>query len=105
MAQPLIVERCVIEVRPGTEDGLEQEWPRARALIESADGCVSARLLRGVETPATFLLLVEWESVEAHMEGFRNSELFGEWRSIVGPFFAAAPEVEHFSELLAEDPS
>jgi hypothetical protein len=29
--------------------------------------------------------------------GFRESDLFTEWRSIIGPFFDGAPLVEHFA--------
>jgi energy-coupling factor transporter ATP-binding protein EcfA2 len=32
---------------------------------------------------------------------FRQGPLFAEWRAIVGPFFAAPPQVEHF-ELVHE---
>jgi len=39
---------------------------------------------------------VEWPSVAHHMEKFRSSALFQEWRRILGPFFAVAPTVEHF---------
>jgi hypothetical protein len=29
--------------------------------------------------------------------GFRGSPAFSTWRAIVAPFFAAPPQVEHFS--------
>jgi len=37
--------------------------------------------------------------VEDHTVGFRESELFVQWRALIGPFFANPPEVEHW-ELL-----
>jgi quinol monooxygenase YgiN len=49
-----------------------------------------------VEHPSTWLLLVGWDSVEAHTVGFRQSEGFTRWRAAVGPFFAAEPTVQHF---------
>ena len=36
-----------------------------------------------------------------HTIGFRQSPAFTEWRDIVGPFFAGAPNVEHY-ELLTK---
>ena len=51
-------------------------------------------LQRGVEQPSTYLLLVEWNSVEDHVQGFRESELFVRWRELIGSYFAAPPEVE-----------
>lgn len=93
----MITEHALITVRLGTEEEFESVFPDARAVITSAAGCSSARLLRGVERPSTFLLLVEWESVEAHTEGFRSSEAFTRWRAIIGPYFDGPPDVEHFS--------
>jgi hypothetical protein len=36
--------------------------------------------------------------------GFRQSELFTQWRAIVGPFFAAPPVVEHFKAVGSPQP-
>jgi quinol monooxygenase YgiN len=44
------------------------------------------------------VLLVEWESLQAH-EGFRESERFSRWRAAIGPYFATPPRVEHFADL------
>jgi quinol monooxygenase YgiN len=55
-------------------------------------------MTQGVETPTRFVLLVEWESVEAH-EAFRASEAFGAWRAHVGPHFAGPPQIEHFTDV------
>ena len=93
----MITEHAVIAVHPGSEDDFATAFEEARAVITAAPGCSSARLLRGIERSSTFLLLVEWDSVEAHMEDFRNSPLFAEWRRIVGPYFDGPPEVEHFA--------
>jgi hypothetical protein len=45
------------------------------------------------------VLLVEWDSVEAHLENFRDSERFPAWRARIGPYFANPPLVEHFTDL------
>lgn len=97
----MITEHAVIAVHPGSEDDFARAFEEARPVITAAPGCGEARLLRGIERPSTFLLLVEWESVEAHMERFRNSPGFAEWRRIVGPFFDGPPEVDHFSPVAA----
>lgn len=51
-----------------------------------------------VETPGVYRLRVAWETIEDHMVGFRSSEDFQGWRSLVGGFFAAPPTVTHESE-------
>ena len=47
------------------------------------------------------MLLVEWEDLEAHTVGFRESERFARWREIIGPFFDGPPKVEHFADATA----
>ncbi len=36
---------------------------------------------------------------EGHMVGFRQSELFTQWRAIIGEFFAKPPLVEHWKSV------
>ncbi|MFJ9562276.1 antibiotic biosynthesis monooxygenase family protein [Streptomyces fuscichromogenes] len=95
----MVVEHAELAVEEGREAEFEEVFAKARAVLADADGFRWAELLRCVERPGTFLLLVGWESVEAHTVGFRESERFARWRALVGPFFAAPPAVEHYREL------
>ncbi|MFC8435769.1 antibiotic biosynthesis monooxygenase family protein [Streptomyces sp. NPDC057253] len=95
----MVVEHAELTVEAGREAEFEKVFEVAREVLAEADGFRWAELLRGEERPGTFLLLVGWDSVEAHTVGFRESDRFGRWRSLVGPFFAAPPRVEHFHEL------
>jgi len=45
------------------------------------------------------VLLVEWDSVDAHVENFRNTDRFTSWRGHIGPYFAGPPTVEHFTDV------
>jgi quinol monooxygenase YgiN len=56
-------------------------------------------MTRGVESPSRFVLLVEWDSVEAHLQNFRSTGRFTAWRAAIGPFFAEPPHVEHFTDI------
>jgi heme-degrading monooxygenase HmoA len=69
-------------------------------LVAATPGFRNARLTRGIETPIRFVLLIEWDSVEAHNVGFRESENFPRWRALIGPFFDGAPHVEHVAEVV-----
>ena len=50
----------------------------------------------GIEQPNTYTFHINWESLEDHTVGFRESDLFVQWRSIIGGFFAKPPIVEHW---------
>ena len=59
----------------GSYEGYPMGTALARPLIAGQPGFVSLRLERGIETPNTYVLLVEWTTLEAHTEGFRRSPL------------------------------
>jgi heme-degrading monooxygenase HmoA len=91
----MVLEHAVITIRPGTAADFEAAMLRARAVIARSNGFVSLELHRGVETPERYLLLVEWETLEDHTVGFRQSDLFLEWRALIGPYFESPPLVDH----------
>ena len=95
----MVLELADIAVRPGQEDAFTDVYREAVAQLRASPGFRSARLTRGIESPARFVLLVEWEDLEAHTTGFRESERFPRWRSLIGPFLDGAPLVEHFTDV------
>lgn len=97
----MILEHALFDIVPGQGDEFVAAYTRARPHITGADGCRRAELRRCVEDPDRFLLLVEWDTLEAHTEGFRGSPAFAEWRRILGPLFAAPPDVLHYEAPLS----
>jgi len=95
----VVLEIADFAVLPGKEDEFAAAVREGLAYIAATPGFRSARLTRGVESPSRFVLLIEWDSLEAHTVGFRESENFARWRSVVGPFFDGAPRVEHFGDV------
>ena len=80
-------------------------WPVMAArgvttVIAKAKGYKGHTVRHSIETPERYLLQIQWETLENHTVDFRGSPAFGEWRAIVGPFFAAPPVVEHFTSVL-----
>lgn len=95
----MVLEVGLIDVTAGSEDDFTTAYRTARELLTGTPGCRSVRMTRGVESPSRFVLLVEWDSVEAHEQNFRASERYGTWRGLIGPYFAQPPRVEHFTDL------
>lgn len=94
----MVLEVALIDVLDGSQQQFSAAYEQGRHLVAATPGCGAMRMTQGIETPTRFVLLVEWDSVEAH-ETFRTSERFGQWRSLIGPHFAAPPHVEHFTDL------
>ncbi len=99
----MIIEHALLEVTAGRESEFELAMASAFSIIESAPGCHGASVRRQHENSSTYLLLVKWESVAAHMEGFRPSPAYEQWRQLTHPFYASAPSVTHFNEPIARD--
>lgn len=95
----MVLEIADLAILRGQEDAFVAAYREAVAQLRSSPGFRSVRLTRGIESPSRFVLLVEWDDLEAHTVGFRESERFLRWRGLIGPFFDGAPHVEHFTEV------
>jgi heme-degrading monooxygenase HmoA len=96
----MIIERALMSITPGSEADFEAAMAQAKDVVAQSAGFHGIRVARGVESPSTYLLLLEWDTVEDHMVGFRESDLFTQWRALIGPFFAQPPAVEHYDEIV-----
>ena len=55
------------------------------------------------ENADRYLLLVWWDTLEDHTEGFRGSDDYQEWRALLHHFYEPFPKVEHYLPLLPDD--
>lgn len=92
------LEHALLPVREGQEDAFEAALVTALPIIRSMSGCVSASVSRCIEHPGRYLLLVEWERLEDHDPGFRQSAQYQEWRRLLHHFYEPFPEVIHFTD-------
>ena len=95
----MVLEVALIDVQAGQEDAFAAAYRKARPSLPETPGCRTVRMTRGIESPSRFVLLVEWDSVDAHEENFRATERFTTWRALIGPYFAGPPVVEHFTDV------
>jgi heme-degrading monooxygenase HmoA len=91
-----ITEHALLPVVPGREAAFMETMAEAKSIIAASPGFVSLRVERCIERPSCFLLLVEWETLEAHTEGFRGSAAYQEWKALLHHFYDPFPVVEHF---------
>ncbi len=92
----MILEVAVLDIIPGQEALFEQNFCVARGIIAAMPGCRSHRLQRCLEKPNRYLLLVEWEKLEDHTIGFRQSPQYAQWKVLLHPFYDPFPTVEHY---------
>lgn len=99
----MVLEVALIDVVPGQEDAFAAAYRIGHPILAGTPGCRSVRMNRGIESPSRFVLLVEWDSVEAHQENFRGTERFAQWRALIGSHFAKPPLVEHYLDVAPQD--
>lgn len=92
----MILESVRLNVKPGTAEQFEASFKRAQLIISSMPGYLSHELQRCIEVEGEYLLLVRWESVAAHEEGFRKSAQYQEWKRLLHHFYDPFPTVLHY---------
>ncbi|MFC4336957.1 antibiotic biosynthesis monooxygenase family protein [Salininema proteolyticum] len=98
----MVTEMAEIHVSPGQEESFIKAYREARELVAVSPGLRGMRMTQSVESPTRFMLVIEWDSVEAHEKGFRDTDRFPKWREALGPFFSRPPNVEHFDSVEEE---
>ena len=96
----VILEHAVLPVRPGQEADFEHAFATAKDIISAMPGFRGLTLSRCLERPGAYLLLVEWERLADHTEGFRGSPQYQQWRALLHSFYEPFPVVEHFTTVL-----
>lgn len=96
----MITEHALLTVTPGQEHDFELAFSEAQPIIASMAGFRKLSLSRSIESPNTYLLLVQWERLEDHTVGFRQSEHYAKWRALLHHFYDPFPVVEHFETVL-----
>ncbi|WP_445371762.1 antibiotic biosynthesis monooxygenase family protein [Methylomonas sp. HW2-6] len=95
-----MLEVAILDIIPGKETDFEAAFAVASAIIANSPGYISHQLQRCVENESRYLLLVNWQTLEAHTIGFRSSPEYREWASLLHHFYSPFPTVEHYQLVL-----
>ena len=99
----MVLEVAILEVRPGQEREFEEAFGKAQEIISAMNGYVSHELQRCVEKASRYILLVNWNTLEDHTVGFRESGQYQEWRELLHHFYDPFPEVGHYVSVYANN--
>jgi heme-degrading monooxygenase HmoA len=93
----MILEVALLNIRQGQAAEFEEAFALAKNIISVMPGYISHELHRCIEAENKYLLLVRWQRLEDHTEGFRKSAEYQEWKRLLHHFYEPFPIVEHFS--------
>jgi heme-degrading monooxygenase HmoA len=92
----MVLEVAVLNLRAGESRAFESAFREAQSAIASSPGYRRHELRRCLEHEDRYLLLVWWDTLESHTEGFRGSAAYERWRKLLHPFYEPFPTVEHY---------
>jgi heme-degrading monooxygenase HmoA len=95
----VILEVAILDVIPQRERDFERAFAEAEQIISSMHGYLRHDLRRCVEQGSRYILLVEWETLEDHTEGFRGSPEYQRWKALLHDFYDPFPVVEHYEAV------
>ena len=90
----MIVEYIRYEVSDA--EALVRAYEAARASLDASPHCLAYELSRCSEDPKSFILRIEWDSSDGHLQGFRKSHEFGAFLTAVRPFLDQIREMRHY---------
>ncbi|PCH58267.1 MAG: antibiotic biosynthesis monooxygenase [SAR86 cluster bacterium] len=95
----MVLEVAILNIKPGLNQQFETAFSEAQNIITAMPGYMSHQLQHCIEQPSRYILLVNWQTLEHHTEGFRKSAQYQIWRELLHHFYQPFPEVEHYTRL------
>jgi heme-degrading monooxygenase HmoA len=91
----MLLERAELLIKEGQEAAFFAAMKdEGLGKLNSVPGVMSVTLGRGVENPGKFMLLIEWENMDAH-SAYNKTPVCGEIRALIGRF-SRGGSMEHF---------
>lgn len=92
----MILEVAILNIREGQSSDFEKSFENAEKIISSMKGYISHEMKKCIEKENKYILLVNWETIEDHEIGFRQSDQYCKWKQLLHHFYEPFPLVEHY---------
>ncbi len=96
----MILEVAILKIKPDMNQEFEAAFNQASSIIASMPGYISHDLQKCMELDNQYLLLVNWQSLEDHTVGFRQSAEYQTWKELLHHFYDPFPTVEHYTKII-----
>ncbi|MFT3966940.1 MAG: antibiotic biosynthesis monooxygenase [Sphingobium sp.] len=94
----MVLEQALLHVRPGQDEAFRAAMAQARPLIAASPGFLGMEVCPASQETGLYLLLVRWESIAHHRDGFRKSDRYEQWRALLHGYYDPMPEVRYFGD-------
>ena len=96
----MILEVAILKIKPQLNQEFESAFVEASSIITSIPGYISHDLQKCLEVKNQYLLLVNWQTLEDHTIGFRQSKEYQTWKKLLHHFYEPFPTVEHYQTVI-----
>jgi quinol monooxygenase YgiN len=92
----VIVEYIRYALKKNATESLVAAYTSAAQYLRDAPECLGYEMTICAAEPASCVLRIEWQSAEAHMNGFRRSPNFPPFLALIRPFIGEIVEMRHY---------
>ncbi|MGE6757736.1 putative quinol monooxygenase [Corallococcus interemptor] len=92
----MVVEYIRYDVPSERAGAFLEAYQRAGEHLRASAHCLRYEVSRGVEEPHHFVVRIEWDSEEGHLQGFRRSPEFRKFFELIKPFVSDIQEMKHY---------
>lgn len=96
----MILEIATFDIKPDSLEDFKIACDKAKDIVSKSEGFKGLEFHQCLEVQTKFVVLIFWNTLEDHTIGFRESELFIEWRAVLSPYFNSPPHAEHFENFI-----
>ena len=93
----MIVEYIRYEIPADRKTAFVDAYRDATVELRASKHCLRYEVTECTEEPTSFVVRIEWDSLDGHMKGFRKEATFPSFFAKVKPFFEQIKEMRHYA--------
>ena len=93
----MITEIALLQIKDRQNVAFEDAFNKAQQIIAGMNGYIHHELQKCIEEENKYLLIVKWQKLEDHTEGFRKSCEYKQWKNLLHHFYDPFPTVQHYT--------
>ena len=92
----MIVEYIRYKISGSRAQDFEAAYATAQDSLRASPHCLGFELSRCHDAPEHYILRIQWDSAEGHMQGFRKSAHFPPFLAAIRPYVPDIEEMRHY---------
>jgi quinol monooxygenase YgiN len=92
----MIVEYIRYRIAEDRRPAFERAYQEAGEALSASPHCRAYELSHDVEELDHYILRIDWDSLEGHLQGFRTSAEFRSFFTAASPYVGAIEEMHHY---------